>query len=62
MSSYIIGPYFFDGTVSGVTCIQCGNMLYQTQAIMGLYNRCLFSKIVLQHISPGLCVNSSVNH
>ena len=58
---YIIGPYFFHGTVSGVTCIKCGIMLYQSQATMGLCNRCHFSKIVLQRISPWLCVNSSVN-
>jgi len=49
---YIIGPYFFDGTISGVTCIKCGIMLYQSQATVGLCNRCHFSKIVLQHISP----------
>ena len=61
-ASYIIGPYFFDGVVSGVTFIKCGIMIYQSQATMGLCNRCHFSKIVLQCISPGLCVKSSMNH
>jgi len=61
-ASYIIGWYFFDGTVSGVTCIKCGIMLYQIQATVGLCNRCHFSKIVLQCISPCLCVNSSMDH
>ena len=51
-ASYIIGPYFFDGTLSGVACIKCGIMLNQSQATMGLCNRCHFSKIVLQHIHP----------
>jgi len=46
-ASYIIGPYFFDVTVSGVTCIKCGIMLHQSQATMGLSNRCHFSKTVL---------------
>jgi hypothetical protein len=61
-ASYIIGPYFFDVTVSGVTYIKCGIMLHQSQATMGLCNRCHFSKTVLQCISPWLCVNSSINH
>jgi len=30
-TSYITGPYFFDVTVSGVTCIKCGIVLYQSQ-------------------------------
>ena len=59
-ASCIIDPYFFDGTVSRVTCVKCGITLYQSQATMGLFNRCHFSKI--QHISPWLCVNSSMNH
>ena len=61
-ASYINGPYFFDGVVSGVTFIKCGIMIYQSQATMGLCNRCHFSKIVLQRISPGLCVKSWMNH
>jgi len=60
-ASCIIGPYFFDGTVSGVTCIECGIVLYWSQATVGLCNRCHFSKMVLQRISPWLCVNSSMN-
>ena len=43
-------------------CIKCGIMLYQSQATVGLCDRCPFSKIVLRHISPWLCVNSSMNH
>ena len=43
-ASYIIGPYLFDVTLSGVTCIKCGIMLYQSQATLGLCNRCHFSK------------------
>ena len=62
MASYIIGSYFFDGTFTGVTCIKCGIMIYQSQAAVGLCNRCYFSKIVLQHISPWLYANSSINH
>ena len=54
-ATYIIGPYFYDGTGSGVTCIKCGIMLYQSQTTMGLCNRCHFSKIVFQRISPWLC-------
>jgi len=61
-ASYVIDPYFSDGTVSGVICIKCGIMIYQSQATVGLCNRCHFSKIVLQHISPWWCVNSSMNH
>jgi len=61
-ADYIIGPYFFDGTVSGVTCIKCGIMLYQSPATVGLCNRCRISRIVLQCVSPWLCVNFSVNH
>ena len=59
-ATYIIGSYFFDGIVSDVTCIKCGIMLYQSQATIGLCNRCHFSKIVLQCIA--LCINSSLNH
>jgi len=50
-SSYIIGPYFFDGTVSGVECMKCGIMSYQSPATMGLCKKCHFSKTVLQCIS-----------
>jgi len=46
-ASCIIGPYLFDGTISGVTCIKCGTMLYQSQATIELCNRCHISKIVL---------------
>ena len=42
-AGYIIGPYFCDGTVSGVTCTKCGIMLHQSQATVGLCNRCHFS-------------------
>ena len=52
---------FFDGTVRSFTCVKCGIMLYQSRATMGLCNRCHFSKVVLQHISRWLCVNSSKN-
>ena len=58
--SYITGPYFFDGTISGLTCIKCGIMLYQSQATVRLCNSCHFSNIVLQRVSPWLCVNSSL--
>ena len=51
-ASCIIGSYFFDGTVSGVICVKCGITLYQSQATMGLFNRCHFSKIVPKCISP----------
>ena len=51
-ASYIIDPYFFDGTVSGVTCIKCEIMLYQSQVTMGLCNGCHFSKIVLSAVHP----------
>jgi len=60
--SCIIGPYLFDGTVSGVICVKFGITLYQSQATVGLFNRCHFSKILPQHISPWLCVNSWMNH
>jgi len=49
-ASCFIGSYFFDGTVSGVTCVKCGITLYQSQATMGLFNRCHFSKVLLQCI------------
>ena len=61
-ASCIIGPYFFDGTVSGVTCSKRGITLYQSQATVAVCNRCHFSYIVLQCISPWLCVNSAMNH
>ena len=54
-ASYMIGPYFFDGTVSGVTCIKCGIMLYQSQTTMGLCNRCHWSKSAPAHFSLTVC-------
>ena len=57
----IIGPYFFDGTVSGVTCVKCAIMLYQSQATMGLFNMS-FQQDSVQCVSPWLSVNSSMNH
>jgi len=51
-ASCIIGPYFFDGTVCGVICVKCGITLYQSQATVGLFNRCHFSKIVPSAFHP----------
>ena len=50
-ASYIVGTYFCDGTVSGVTCSKRGIALYQSQATVGLCNRRHFSYLVPQCIS-----------
>jgi len=55
-ASFIIGPYFFDGTVRGVKCMKCGIMSYQSPATMGLCKKCHFRKIVLQCVSSWLWV------
>jgi hypothetical protein len=62
-ASCIIGPYFFDGTVSVVTCVQRGIVLYRRQATVGLYSitGIISARQCCSTFHPD-CVNSSVNH